>query len=99
MAYCYIIYSKRLDKFYIGACNENLENRVYRHNTHYYGNFHFTARANDWVIFLAIITEDYSHAIRVERKIKSMKSRVYLQNLKKYKDLRNKLYQQTKKST
>jgi putative endonuclease len=33
---------------------------------------------------------DYAHAIRMERKIKSMKSKAFIQNLKKYPELRQK---------
>jgi len=38
---------------------------------------------------------DYPHAIRMEKHIKKMKSKVFIQNLKKYPELRNKLFQKT----
>ncbi|MDA3818702.1 MAG: hypothetical protein PF486_15070, partial [Prolixibacteraceae bacterium] len=57
--------------------------RLEKHNNHSYGNHRFTAKANDWVVFLIIEARDYPHAIiRIERKIKAMKNRKYIQNLK-----------------
>ncbi len=48
MNYCYIIFSKKLDRFYIGACHDDLYSRIQKHNDHSYGNHRFTAKANDW---------------------------------------------------
>lgn len=88
---CYIIHSDKLDKFYIGACQESILERIEKHNEHTYGNHRFTSAAADWTLFLRIDATDYSQAIRIERKIKSMKSKVYIQNHKKYPDLIEKL--------
>ena len=88
---CYIIHSSKLNKFYIGACQKSLSERLMKHNEHTYGNNRFTAAADDWDLFLRINTKDYSQAIRIERKIKSMKSSVYIQNLKKYPEMVEKL--------
>ncbi len=71
---CYILYSESLDKFYIGACQDSLEERIRKHNEHAYGNHRFTAAANDWELFLKIEADSFLHAVRLERKIKSMKS-------------------------
>jgi putative endonuclease len=94
-AACYIIYSKKLDKFYIGATHEDINKRLEKHNNHSYGNHRFTAKANDWVVFLIIEARDYPHAIRIERKIKAMKNRKYIHNLKKYPELLEKIKTQT----
>ncbi len=96
MAHCYIIQSKKLDKFYIGACNGSLEERLDNHNNHAYGNHRFTAKASDWAVVLVIKTDEYSHAIRLERKIKSMKSSQYIRNLLKYPELVEKIFHETK---
>jgi putative endonuclease len=96
MAHCYIIFSKSLSKFYIGACNSSLTKRIENHNNHSYGKHRFTAKASDWMLYLKIETNDYAHAIRIERKIKSMKSKVFIQNLKKYPELIQKTYNSTK---
>ena len=92
---CYIIFSQSLNKFYIGACQNSLEDRITKHNNHEYGNHRFTAAANDWKLFLQIDTKDYAHAVRIERKIKSMKSRIYIQNLIKYPELIEKIISET----
>ena len=95
MAHCYILRSEKLGKFYIGACNGSLAERIEKHNNHSYGNHRFTAKASDWELFLSIETNDYSHAIRIERKIKSMKSKIFIQNLKKFPELIQKTFDST----
>jgi len=99
MCYCYIIYSEKLTKFYTGACQDNLEQRILKHNTHAYGKNRFTSNSNDWKLFIKIKTADYAHAIRLERKIKSMKSSHYIKNLKKYPEIISKIFKETKKSS
>jgi len=96
MPYVYILYSKSLDKFYIGVCKNSLESRIAHHNTRKYGTHKFTARAGDWSLFLKLLCDDFAHAVRMERKIKTMKSRKYIKNLKKYPELREKLFDITK---
>ena len=94
-AACYILYSKRLNKFYIGATHADVNSRLEKHNNSSYGNHRFTSTTNDWEIFLTLEANNYSHAVRMERKIKSMKSKTYLINLKRYPELRQKLILQT----
>jgi putative endonuclease len=84
---CYILYSVFLDKFYIGACQYALEERIRKHNEHTYGNHRFTAAAKDWELFLKIEADSFPHAVRLERKIKSMKSRTLIRNLVRYPEL------------
>lgn len=91
---CYILYSESLKKFYTGACHNDLAGRIQNHNNHTYGSHRFTALANDWQLYVEIPTKDYAHAIRLERLIKSMKSSKYIQNLKKYPELVEKIIQQ-----
>ncbi|WP_282048706.1 GIY-YIG nuclease family protein [Maribacter aquivivus] len=95
-SHTYILHSKRLNKFYIGACHEDLEQRIENHNAGTYGTKTFTSNVSDWVLFLKFDCDDYAHAIRLERKIKSMKSSVYIRNLTKYAELRDKIYNETK---
>jgi putative endonuclease len=89
-ASCYILYSKNLNKFYVGATGQPVELRLQKHNNHGYGGHRYTATTNDWEVFLVIDAMDYAHAIRMERKIKSMKSKAFIQNLKNYPELRQK---------
>ena len=95
MPFTYIIYSSTIDKYYIGATQTSLDERLENHNSHAYGKSHFTAQADDWKLVLSFKAKDYSHAIRLERKIKSMKSRVFISNLIKYSELREKIYNET----
>jgi len=96
MAYTYILYSNNIDKFYIGACHKDLNNRIKNHNLGSYGDNKFTAQTKDWILFLKFELENYAHAIRLERKIKSMKSSKYILNLLKYPELRKKIVLETK---
>jgi putative endonuclease len=92
---CYILYSKSLCKFYIGACHDNLDDRIIKHNAHFYGNHRFTAIVSDWELFLKIPVSNYPHAIRIERKIKAMKSSQYIHNLIKYPEIIAKIIEET----
>jgi putative endonuclease len=47
------------------------------------------------MLFLSLEALDFSHAVRIERRIKSMKSRKYIENLYKYPELRRKLIKET----
>ena len=98
MPYCYILHSETLNKFYIGATNDEIEKRVLKHNAHSYGSHRFTAKANDWKLYLYFETKTYDHAIRIERKIKSMKSSKYIRNIKKYPELKIKIFESTQRT-
>jgi putative endonuclease len=79
--YCvYILYSKRLDKYYIGETMD-LSKRVDEHNIGFYNNS-FTSKTNDWKVFLQIECLDRSQARKIESHIKKMKSLKYIQDLK-----------------
>ena len=95
MPCAYILFSKTLNSFYVGACNGPLEERVINHNNKKYGLRKYTSRSTDGILYLKLDALDFGHAVRMERKIKSMKSRKYLENLYKYPELRRKLIKQT----
>ncbi len=99
MVGCYIIHSEKLCKFYIGVTQDDVVSRIKKHNDSLYGKHRFTAKANDWKLFLFIDCLDFAHAVRVERKIKSMKSSIYIRNLVAYPDLLEKLILNTQEST
>jgi len=71
-----------------------LENRISKHNNHAYGSHRYTAKANDWELFLSVQVNDYAHAVRLERKIKSMKSSKFIENLKIYPAILDKIIQE-----
>jgi putative endonuclease len=90
MAYVYILFSEQLDKFYIGFTTLTVEDRLQKHVSLYYEN-KFTAKADDWTIFLEIECKNQTVARKIEAHIKAMKSKKYIQNLKKYPEIRFKL--------
>ena len=96
MISCYILYSPNLNRYYVGATQNGVMSRIDKHNDSYYGYQSFTAKTSDWVLYLNINCETFAHALRIEKKIKSMKSRVYIENLKKYPELVAKITEVTK---
>ena len=55
----------------------------------------FTAKAQDWILYLFIPTPNYKQARRIEMKIKRKKSASFIRNLKKYPELIQKLLDET----
>ena len=90
MASTYILYSISKDSFYIGFTTENVELRIIRHNTDYY-NDKYTALGKPWELFLQIPCDSEKQARNIEAHIKAMKSKKYIENLKKYPDIIRKL--------
>ncbi|MCU0328782.1 MAG: GIY-YIG nuclease family protein [Chitinophagales bacterium] len=86
----YIIYSHKIDTFYIGITHEDIEERIQKHNIAFYGK-KFTAQSKDWELFHFIECNSVSQTIKIEKHIKAMKSRKYIQNLKIYPDISAKL--------
>ncbi len=87
MHFCYIIHSKNLDKFYVGETSD-FEQRIKFHNS---GFSEFTSKANDWQIYLLISCKNREIARKLEKHIKSMKSKNYIRNLMKYPEIIEKL--------
>jgi putative endonuclease len=74
----YILYSLKLDKFYIGhSCDELLE-RLRRHNSNHKG---FTGGISDWRIVYKEIYSSKVLAYNRERQVKNWKSRKLIQEL------------------
>ncbi|WP_347374370.1 GIY-YIG nuclease family protein [Aequorivita sp. Q41] len=91
MAYwVYILHSKKLSKFYTGYTS-NLDVRFTFHQNP--ESRKFTYRADDWEIFYKIKCQSQKQAIAIESHIKKMKSKTYIQNLKKYPEISIKLLQ------
>jgi len=51
----------------------------------------FTAKAKDWTLFIAIDKLSKNQANNIEKHIKKMKSKIYIQNLLKYPEIIEKL--------
>ena len=77
MYYCYILYSAKLDKYYIGSTGD-LEGRLQRHNTSNHG---FTSTGKPWEIKYFESFEDKSLALKREVQLKNWKNRKALEEL------------------
>lgn len=63
MFYFYILFSKFLDKYYIGHTSETLEERLRKHLSKHSG---FTSNAKDWEVVYFEIFDDKSTAYKRE---------------------------------
>ncbi|MCC1485227.1 GIY-YIG nuclease family protein [Winogradskyella immobilis] len=88
--YCvYIIYSKTIDSFYIGETID-IESRIKQHNESFYETG-YTKQTKDWILYYKIECNSRTQARKIETHIKKMKSKRYIQNLKKYPEIIEKL--------
>ena len=77
MAYMYVLYSEKLDKYYVGSCI-NLERRLYEHSI---GHSKFTSIGIPWVLKYKEEFDSLPVAKKREAQIKKMKSRKYIETL------------------
>jgi putative endonuclease len=89
MAFVYILYSKKINRYYTGSCLD-VDKRLQEHNSQKYQNT-FTAQSNDWTIYYSISCDNHSTALKIEKHIKKMKSRKYIENLKLFPEISLKL--------
>jgi putative endonuclease len=89
MAAVYILYSNRINRFYIGSCL-NLDERLEEHKNKVFPTS-YTSITDDWELFLSFENLEYNHTRAIELRIKKMKSSKYIRNLKLHEELRNKL--------
>ena len=80
----YILYSEKLNKFYTGFIS-NFDLRLYFHFIS--ENRKFTHNASDWTLYLKMECESKNQAMLIEKHIKKMKSKIYIQNLIKYPEI------------
>ena len=95
MINCYLLYSPKLDSYYIGMSQELIADRILKHNTSFYG-AHYTSKTSDWEFYHAIECVTISQAMKIEKHIKKMKSIIYLKNLKKFEAIQLKLLEKYK---
>ena len=74
MPFTYILYSEKLDKYYVGSCI-NLDRRIYEHNI---GHSKFTSLGIPWKVEYFEEFETIQLAKARELQIKRMKSRKYI---------------------
>ncbi len=73
----YILFSKKLNKYYIGSTGDNLDERLRRHNSNHQG---FTGKTDDWEIAYNENYQTKSEAIKREKELKKWKSRVKIED-------------------
>jgi putative endonuclease len=78
MCFTYILYSSKLDQFYIGFTCNDLEERLRKHNSHHKG---FTGKTNDWKLVYSESFKTKEEAYARERQIKGWKSRQMIASL------------------
>ncbi len=89
MATVYILYSQKLDRYYIGSCKE-LTQRISQHQNKEFINS-FTSKVDDWELFYFVEGLNEKCARKIESHIKQMRNRIYYNNLKKYPEIIEKL--------
>ncbi len=77
MPFTYILYSEKLNKYYVGACID-MERRLYEHNI---GHSKFTSTGIPWIVRYTETFGTLQEAKKRELAIKKMKSRKYIESL------------------
>jgi len=91
MATLYVLYSAQINRFYTGSCL-NMNTRLEEHLQGKYLKS-YTKKANDWVIYFRVDNLTLDLARKMEYHVKKMKSKKYIENLKAYPELLEKLTQ------
>lgn len=89
MNFVYILHSVSLDKYYVGEAMD-LQERIKQHNSGFYDSA-YTKQVSDWTLFYSIACNNRVQARKIETHIKNMKSKTYIQNLKKFPEITDKL--------
>jgi putative endonuclease len=79
MHYLYILYSEKLDRFYVGE-TANIKARLQKHHSNYYKKS-FTAKAQDWQVVLQQEVSNEKEAVFLEKFIKRMKSKKFIKKV------------------
>ena len=74
----YILFSKKLAKYYVGHTGNSLEKRVQQHNTNHKG---FTGGYGDWELVYSESYESKVDAYKRERIVKGWKSKLKILQL------------------
>ncbi len=82
--FVYILHSVKLNRYYIGQTS-NITKRMEFHRKS--ASYKFTGKADDWEIFLSFECESKQLSLKIESHIKRMKSKVYIENLKRYPEM------------
>jgi putative endonuclease len=83
--FVYIIYSQKLKRFYVGT-TDNTENRLTEHNSIKYEEA-FTVKGIPWELVLVHPCKSSKNAYLIEKFIKRMKSKVFIQKIIDFPDI------------
>ena len=76
----YILFSKQLQKYYVGYSSKNAQERLKEHLCNHKG---FTAKAKDWNIIYKIEMNSKSETLILERKIKKRGAKRFFGSISK----------------
>ncbi|MFS4417554.1 GIY-YIG nuclease family protein [Maribacter sp. 2307ULW6-5] len=79
MHFLYILYSHKIDKHYVGE-SPDMVNRLKQHNSHHFKGA-FTKTASDWEIVLSFECGNRENALYLEKFVKRMKSRAFIEKI------------------
>jgi len=82
----YILYSKKLNKHYVGFTQDFIQRLGFHSNETQ--SRKFTYKADDWELIYTIECESKNQGLSIEKHIKSMKSKTYIQNLLQYPEMK-----------
>ncbi|MEL1245252.1 GIY-YIG nuclease family protein [Flavobacterium sp. DGU11] len=96
MIACYILYNLFSNKYYVGFTQESMDERLEKHNSGFYDKSYTATIAGKWEVYILIECMSVSQALKIEKHIKAMKSKKYIQNLKVYPEIIDNLKQKYK---
>jgi putative endonuclease len=76
MFYVYVLFSEKLNKYYVGSTND-IQKRLVQHNA---GKTSFTSRGIPWIIIISMEFNSRAEAVQLELKIKKRGINRYLQD-------------------
>lgn len=79
MFYVYILFSDKLNRYYIGT-TDNVGKRLEEHNSNAYQDS-YTSKGIPWVLKVHFLLDSSKQAYDLEKFIKRMKSKVFIEKL------------------
>jgi len=75
--FVYILYSKKLSRYYVGSTND-IDRRIYEHNI---GHGKYSRKGSPWQLVYIVPFETKKEAVQEELRIKRRKSRRFIERL------------------
>ena len=76
--FVYILFSRTLNKYYVGFTSEEISERIRKHNSNHIG---FTGGLGDWCLKYHELFHEKERAMKREKEIKNWKSRKMIEKL------------------